>query len=512
MDRKSSLRHSKGLSLSLSRSTQRLHKAVSFQHVGLRPALQLTSPQEGKKSLRILKSTVSPEKSYTLLSPQGSVAIKHIPSFSLAELSISYRKPERINTSSGAVKTAKAAVQLGHTLLMSPSGTVARPPLPCLPSTALTHYRNDLTDFEVSEIPSYDLVYFLGHREVKVKGDNFDNEKGDYQLTAGDHIAYRYEILGVLGKGSFGIVVRCKDHKHKEEVALKVIKSKKLFSKQGLVEVRLLQMMGEKDKEGQVPIVRLKSSFLFRKHLCLTFELLSQSLYDYLRLSRFQPQSLAFVRKIAQQLLRVLAFTKKLKILHCDLKPENILFRSESTGSIKVIDFGSACLESAKLYSYIQSRFYRAPEIVLGTGYTCAIDMWSFGCVLAELARGRPLFPAESERHLLALQMELLGVPPNVVLARSPKKAQFFDSLGQPRVVVNSRGRPAYPGSSSLQNVLQDWDCEFIDLVSRCLDWNPLTRLSPDEALRHPWVYQDRVHTGVISSNVRRVRKISLLS
>jgi len=445
-----------------------------------------------------------------LNSPQGLIVPKHIPSLSLAELSISYRKPERINTSSGTVKTAKAAVQLGHTLLTPVSGT--RPPLPCLPSTVLTYYRNDLTDFEIAEIPSYDLVYFLGHREVKVKDDNFDNEKGDYQLTAGDHIAYRYEILGVLGKGSFGIVVRCRDYKHKEEVALKVIKSKKLFSKQGLVEVRLLQMMGEKDKEGQVPVVRLKSSFVFRKHLCLTFELLSQSLYDYMRLSRFQPQSLARVRKIAQQLLRVLAFTKKLKILHCDLKPENILFRSESTSSIKVIDFGSACLENAKLYSYIQSRFYRAPEIVLGTGYTCAIDMWSFGCVLAELARGRPLFPAESERHLLALQMEILGVPPNVVLARSSKKAQFFDSLGQPKVVVNSRGRPAYPGSSSLQNVLQDWDSDFVDLVSRCLDWNPLTRLSPDEALRHPWIDQDRIHTLQISPGVRRVRKVSLLS
>lgn len=432
-------------------------------------------------------------------------------SLSLAELSLTFRKSERINTSSGPAKTAKAAVQLGHSLLSPSSAAVVKPALPCLPSTVLTHYRNDLTDFEAHEIASYDLIYFLGHREVKAIGDNFDNEKGDYQVTAGDHIAYRYEVLGVLGKGSFGIVMRCRDHKHKEEVALKIIKSKKLFAKQGLVEIRLLQLIKEKDKEENMPVVHLKANFQFRKHLCITFELLHQSLYDYMRLNRFQTQPLPLVRKLALQLLRALAFTKKLRIIHCDLKPENILFRSETADSVKVIDFGSACLDNAKLYSYIQSRFYRAPEIVLGTGYNCAIDMWSYGCVLAELARGRPLFPAESERHLLALQMELLGVPPNIVLARSPKKSLFFDSLGQPRIVVNSRGRPAYPGSSSLQNVLQDWDTEFVDLVSRCLDWNPLTRLNPDDALRHPWLNQDRVHSSLLSQGTRRVRKISLL-
>ena len=420
---------------------------------------------------------------------------------------MSFRKP---GTAGTGWKTPKAAVQGSHALL-NPSFTAPKPPLPCLPSAVITHYRSELTEFEVSEIAAYDLVYYIGLKAAKVRDDNFDNEKGDYRLTTGDQIAYRYEVLGVLGKGSFGVVARCRDHKHNEEIALKVIKNKKLFYKQGLVEVRLLQIMKERDKDGTIPVVKIKSSFLFRKHLCLTFELLAQSLYDYMHLNRFQSQSPSLVRKLANQLLRVLAFTKKLKILHCDLKPENILFRSDVATSIKVIDFGSACLESAKLYSYIQSRFYRAPEIVLGTGYTCAIDMWSFGCVLAELAKGRPLFPAESERHLLALQMEVLGVPPNVVVARSPKKALFFDSQGQPKIVVSSRGRPAYPGSASLHSVLQGWDAEFVELVSRCLDWNPLTRLTPDEALRDPWL--DQLPAALLShGSTRRVRKISLLS
>ncbi len=84
-------------------------------------------------------------------------------------------------------------------------------------------------------------------------------------------------------------------------------------------------------------------------------------------------------------------------MIHCDLKPENILLKQANKSGIKIIDFGSSCLWNQRIYTYIQSRFYRAPEIILGIPYTCAIDMWSFGCILAELYSGYPLFPGESE-------------------------------------------------------------------------------------------------------------------
>ena len=79
------------------------------------------------------------------------------------------------------------------------------------------------------------------------------------------------------------------------------------------------------------------------------------------------------------------------------MKPENILLKAPNKSGIKVIDFGSSCFEAERIYTYIQSRFYRAPEIILGIPYTPAIDMWSFGCVLAELYTGFPLFPGENE-------------------------------------------------------------------------------------------------------------------
>lgn len=88
--------------------------------------------------------------------------------------------------------------------------------------------------------------------------------------------------------------------------------------------------------------------------------------------------------------------SQDLDIIHCDLKPENIMLRHPNRSIIKVIDFGSSCLSTERVYTYIQSRFYRAPEIILGMQYGTAIDMWSFGCILAELYTGYPLFPGEA--------------------------------------------------------------------------------------------------------------------
>jgi dual specificity tyrosine-phosphorylation-regulated kinase 2/3/4 len=98
------------------------------------------------------------------------------------------------------------------------------------------------------------------------------------------------------------------------------------------------------------------------------------------------------------------------------LKPENILLKQANKSGIKLIDFGSSCFSNEKIYTYIQSRFYRAPEVMLAIPYSAAIDMWSFGCILAELATGFPIFPGESESEQMALIIELIGMPPGDIL------------------------------------------------------------------------------------------------
>lgn len=115
-------------------------------------------------------------------------------------------------------------------------------------------------------------------------------------------------------------------------------------------------------------------------------------------------------------MLQSLMFLREHSIIHCDLKPENILLKQPNKSGIKLIDFGSSCFSDEKIYTYIQSRFYRAPEIMLAIPYTTSIDMWSLGCILAELATGFPIFPGESEPEQMALIIELIGMPPEDVL------------------------------------------------------------------------------------------------
>jgi dual specificity tyrosine-phosphorylation-regulated kinase 2/3/4 len=103
-------------------------------------------------------------------------------------------------------------------------------------------------------------------------------------------------------------------------------------------------------------------------------------------------------------------------VIHCDLKPENILLKDPTKSGIKIIDFGSSCFQDERVYTYIQSRFYRAPEIILGIPYTTCIDMWSFGCIMAEFCIGYPIFPGEDEMEQLGMIMEVCGLPENEVL------------------------------------------------------------------------------------------------
>lgn len=142
-----------------------------------------------------------------------------------------------------------------------------------------------------------------------------------------DHIAYRYEILSVIGKGSYGQVLRVYDHKQKEEVALKMIKSDPKYSKQAFIEIKILSHIKEIDHEQQSNIVKIKDFVIFRKHVCIIFELLSDNLYELIIRNNYNGLSEELIRRFAIQILVSLEFLRNHRIIHCDLKPENILLK-----------------------------------------------------------------------------------------------------------------------------------------------------------------------------------------
>lgn len=375
--------------------------------------------------------------------------------------------------------SSKAATPRNRSLVkMKEEDSVPEVRFPISPAVALRSFTSNLTNYEQSEILEYKQIYYLGQKANKPKTDlnginyGYDDERGDYTIIIGDHIAYRYEIISTLGRGSFGQVCKCMDHKQQEFVAVKVIRNKRRFHQQGVVEVKVLEHMRDHDPEDSNNVVHLRDRFIFRKHLvtstqCISFELLSVNLYELLKSNKFQGLSMGLVKRFAAQILNCLKFSKKLRVIHCDLKPENILLKAPNKSSIKVIDYGSSCFSEERIYTYIQSRFYRAPEIMLGIPYTCAIDMWSFGCILAELFSGYPLFPGESEHEQLLCIMEVKGVPPPELLAEATRKKLFFDASDTPKVIANSRGRKRYPKTRLLEEKVNSTERVFLDLIER---------------------------------------------
>ncbi|CAH7688229.1 CMGC/DYRK/DYRK2 protein kinase [Phakopsora pachyrhizi] len=344
---------------------------------------------------------------------------------------------------------------------------------------ALKLYKSYLSDYEKGEILEYQEIYYVGAESEKkmcqgisstldprtgekIFNYGYDDERGDYQIVKNDHLCFRYEVIDLLGKGSFGQVLECRDHKTGEMVAVKIIRNKKRFHHQALVEIKVLENLLKWDPDDRHCVLKMMDHFSFRGHLCIVNELLSINLYELIRNNSFNGFSVGLIKRFTTQILMSLSLLRHHRVVHCDLKPENILLKHPEKSAIKTIDFGSSCFENEKVYTYIQSRFYRSPD------------------------------PGETESEQLACIMEVLGMPDKYLVDRSSRRKLFFDSSGAPRPVVNSKGRRRRVGSKTLQSVLKADDELFVDFIAKCLAWDPERRLKPDPAMRHPWILAGR--------------------
>ncbi|KAK6760982.1 hypothetical protein RB195_022162 [Necator americanus] len=357
----------------------------------------------------------------------------------------------------------------------------------------------------------------------------YDDENYDYILKDGECFNTRYIILTEkpIGKGSFGQVTRAYDTVAKEDVAIKIIKNKKTFFDQAQIEIKLLEMMRAHDTERKYNVVLLKGHFVHRNHLCLVFELLSYNLYDLLRNTNFRGVSLNLTRKFAQQLTKTLLFlsSPELSIIHCDLKPENVLLCNPKRSKINIIDFGSSCQIGHRIYQYIQSRFYRSPEVLLGIAYDTKIDMWSLGCILVEMHTGEPLFAGSSEVDQMMKIVEVLGMPPKELLDVGPKTHKYFEKT-EDGVYYCKKTRDNFnkcyrgPGHRKLHDILgvtsggpngrrageaghsvEEYS-KFKDLIKRMLTYDPKLRISPYYAVRHPFLRPKTAQMGQSSAAV----------
>lgn len=210
------------------------------------------------------------------------------------------------------------------------------------PDFVSSKYSSSLSKFEKIEIFGFPEVFFFGiEADKKQRPFNgtqslFDNDQGGYVFVQHDHVGYRYELLKVIGKGSFGQVVKAYDHKLNEHVALKIVRNEKRFYRQAQEEIRILEHLRKQDVHNLMNIIHMFDSFTFRKHMCITFELLSINLYELIKKNKYQGFSLQLVRKFSHSLLVCLDALYRSKIIHCDMKPENVLLKQHGRSGIKV--------------------------------------------------------------------------------------------------------------------------------------------------------------------------------
>lgn len=374
------------------------------------------------------------------------------------------------------------------------------------PAEAISKYRRVLTKYELDEIKKFQQIYFVGATARKIDASDggshnggYDDDKARYKCVKNDHISYRYEVLKGLGKGSFGDVVKCYDHKTKTHIALKIIRNERRFHKQAQSEIKILDLLRRQDKKGAYNVIHMKDSFLFRGHLCISFEMMQCDMYSALKKGGFSGFKVDTIRSYAKSLITALRVLRRSRIIHCDLKPENILLRGGGSNELKVIDFGSSCFDHQRVHSYIQSRFYRSPEVILGLGYGVPIDMWSLGCILAELHTGQPLFPGHDEKEQLMYQMEVLGSPPLALLKGAKRLSSFFSSRGEPLHTTDKKGRVRAPRSRPLAKAVPSSNPQFLDFIARCLTWDPAERMTPREAAHHEFI------TGLTADDVEKL-------
>ena len=343
-----------------------------------------------------------------------------------------------------------------------------------------TTAENRFSSLELQEIYGLDDIFYLGNRR-EVNESNFDDKNGNYIFVPGDQLLFRFEILDLMGSGTFGTVVKCTDHKTGGQVAIKILKNEKIILECGKNEVKILNLLH--DNEGaETYIVKKLENFWYRGHICIVFELLSIDLYEFIRKNNFQGLHINFAKRITVQILIALKHSHSLNVVHCDIKPENIVLKQENKSSVMLIDFGSAYLPGHPKYEYIQTRFYRAPEIILKSPWTEKIDIWSVGCLLIEQITGWPPFTGHSATEVLFSIVKLIGLPNRAYF----NKANNLNDMSYN--VLEASKKSFYSPNSSIDRVLEGHNKQLIQFVKKCLAWDPKERLSAEEALGHPWI------------------------
>ncbi|XP_037812326.1 probable serine/threonine-protein kinase dyrk2 isoform X4 [Lucilia sericata] len=332
-----------------------------------------------------------------------------------------------------------------------------------------------------------------------------DDPDGHLIYHSGDILHHRYKIMATLGEGTFGRVVKVKDMERDFCMALKIIKNVEKYREAAKLEINALEKIAQKDPNCEHLCVKMIDWFDYHGHMCIAFEMLGLSVFDFLRENNYEPYPLEQVRHMAYQLCYSVKFLHDNRLTHTDLKPENILFvdseynthynhkinrevRRVKNTDVRLIDFGSATFDHEHHSTIVSTRHYRAPEVILELGWSQPCDVWSIGCILFELYLGITLFQTHDNREHLAMMERILGQIP-YRMARKTKTKYFYhgkldwDEKSSAGRYVRDHCKPLF----RYQMSDSEDHCELFDLIKKMLEYEPSQRVTLGEALRHPF-------------------------
>uniref|UniRef100_A0A672YUN1 Serine/threonine-protein kinase PRP4 homolog n=1 Tax=Sphaeramia orbicularis TaxID=375764 RepID=A0A672YUN1_9TELE len=438
-------------------------------------------------------------------SPQSSTRSRSpSPDDILERVAADVKEYEREN-----LNTFEANIKAKHNLIAQEKDG-ANPKKPSAPDMFTESDDMFAADFDVIFEDFWQSLSGKDFKENPNLRDNWTDAEGYYRVNIGETLDKRYDVYGYTGQGVFSNVIRARDTARAgQEVAVKIIRNNELMQKTGLKELEFLKKLNDADPDDKFHCLRLFRHFYHKQHLCLVFEPLSMNLREVLKkYGKDVGLHIKAVRSYSQQLFLALKLLKRCNILHADIKPDNILV-NESKTILKLCDFGSAShVADNDITPYLVSRFYRAPEIIIGKPYDYGIDMWSVGCTLYELYTGKILFPGSSNNHMIKLAMDLKGKMPNKMIRKGLFKDQHFDQnlnflyievdkvTEREKVTVMSTINPTKDlladmiGGQRLPEDQRKKVMQLKDLLDGTLMLDPAKRISINQALQHPFIQE----------------------
>ncbi|KAF8435522.1 kinase-like domain-containing protein [Terfezia claveryi] len=376
----------------------------------------------------------------------------------------------------------------------------------------------------------------------QLKNVKVDDDDGHYIVQPEANLTDRYKITRLLGQGTFGKVVEAYDKEKRTSCAIKVIRSVQKYRDASRIELRVLSTLQYNDTENRNKCIHLRDCFDYRNHICIVTDLLGMSVFDFLKSNNFAPFPNSHIQSFARQLLTSVAFLHDLNLIHTDLKPENILLVHNdaqlfnygrrvpsSTNSqsrtchsrkvlldteIRLIDFGSATFDDEYHSAVVSTRHYRAPEIILGLGWSFQCDIWSIGCILVEFFTGDALFQTHDNLEHLAMMQQVVGskIDPRIVRSAVTRgnstASKYFKGtkIDYPNHDTTRASKKYVSCMKKLDDIIpgtNNFQKQFLDLLKKIFIYDANKRISAQEALRHPWFRESQNDEGAEAARIR---------